>query len=212
MVLIGPPGAGKGTQARLLCERAGVPQVSTGDMLREAQAAGTPLGRAAQEYMDQGRLVPDDVVIGIVDERLSAPDAARGFVLDGFPRPVEQARALDAMLARRGVALDGAIAIDVPRADLIERLAGRLVCPRCGTMYHRTFDPPRVVGRCDREGATLQQRDDDREDRIARRLDQLAKEVAPVTEYYRAAGSLRAIDGTGSRDDVFRRISAGLPS
>jgi adenylate kinase len=162
--------------------------------------------------MDQGRLVPDDVVVGIVDERLSAADCARGFVLDGFPRTVEQARALDAMLARRGVALDGVVAIDVPRADLIERLAGRLVCPRCGTMYHRSFDPPRTPGVCDRDGAPLRQRDDDREDRIARRLDQLAKEVVPVTEYYRAAGLLRAVDGMGPRDAVFRRISAGLPA
>lgn len=212
VVLIGPPGAGKGTQARLLCERAGIPQISTGDMLREAQANGTALGRAAQEYMDQGRLVPDDVVIGIVDERISAADCGRGFVLDGFPRTVEQARALDGMLARRNVALDGVVAIDVPRADLIERLSGRLVCPRCGTMYHRTFNTPRTPGVCDRDGETLQQRDDDREDRIARRLDQLAKEVAPVSEYYRAAGLLRTVDGTGSRDDVFRRITAGLPS
>jgi adenylate kinase len=212
VVLIGSPGAGKGTQARLLCERAGVPQISTGDMLREAQASGTPLGRTAQEYMDQGRLVPDDVVIGIVDERLSEPDCGRGFVLDGFPRTVEQARALEAMLTRRGLALDAVVAIDVPRADLIERLAGRLVCPRCGTMYHRTFDPPRTTGACDRDGAALQQRDDDREDRIARRLDQLAKEVAPVAEYYRATGLLRAVDGTGTRDEVFRRISTGLPA
>src|SRR5207344_1944281 len=122
-VMIGPPGAGKGTQARLLCERFGVPQISTGDMLREAQRTGTALGRAAQRYMDEGRLVPDDVVIGIVDDRLAAPDAAAGFILDGFPRTVAQAEALDAMLARRGSKLDRVVAIDVPRADLVERLA-----------------------------------------------------------------------------------------
>ena len=212
VVMIGPPGAGKGTQARLLGERFGVPQISTGDMLREAQRAGTPLGREAQRYMDDGRLVPDDVVIGLVDERLGADDARRGFVLDGFPRTVAQAQALDTILARRGTPLGAALAVDVPRADLIERLAGRLVCRRCGTMFHRTFDPPRTVGRCDRCDGELYQRDDDRDDRIATRLDQLAKEVAPVAEYYRREGLLHNVDGTGSRDDVSRRIRASLPA
>jgi adenylate kinase len=211
VVMIGPPGAGKGTQARLLGERLGVPQISTGDMLREAQRAGTPLGREAQRYMDEGRLVPDDVVIGLVEQRLGAADAARGFILDGFPRTVAQARALDGMLARRGTPLQAALAVDVPRADLIERLAGRLVCRRCGTMFHRSFDPPQTAdGRCDRCGGELYQRDDDREDRIALRLDQLAKEVAPVAGYYEQAGLLRSVDGTGSRDDVSRRIRTSL--
>ncbi len=212
VVMIGPPGAGKGTQARLLGERFGVPQISTGDMLREAQRAGTPLGREAQRYMDAGQLVPDDVVIGLVEQRLDADDARRGFILDGFPRTVAQARALDDLLARRGAPLQGAIAVDVPRADLIERLAGRLVCRRCGTMYHRSFDRPKTPGVCDRCGGELYQRDDDREDRIALRLDQLAKEVAPVAEYYQRAGLLHGVDGTGSREDVARRIRASLPA
>ena len=212
VVLIGPPGAGKGTQARLLSERLGVPQISTGDMLREAESAGTPLGRQAKGYMDQGKLVPDDVVIGIVEQRLASEDAARGVILDGFPRTVAQARALDDMLRRRGAALDAVLSIDVPRADLIERLSGRLVCRCCGTMYHRRFDPPRVPGRCDHEGCELFQRDDDREDRIAHRLDQLAGEVAPVAAYYADKGLLRAVEGTGSRDDVSRRIAASLPA
>jgi adenylate kinase len=212
VVMIGPPGAGKGTQARLLGERFGVPQISTGEMLREAQRAGTTLGREAQRYMDDGRLVPDAVVIGLVEERLAAPDAGRGFILDGFPRTVAQAEALDAMLARRATPLQAALAVDVPRADLIERLAGRLVCRRCGTMFHRTFDPPRKAGRCDRCDGELYQRDDDREDRIALRLDQLAKEVAPVAAYYEKSGLLKSVDGTGSRDDVSRRIRASLPA
>jgi adenylate kinase len=210
--MIGPPGAGKGTQARMLCERFGVPQVSTGDMLREAQRAGTPLGREAQRYMDEGRLVPDDVVIGIVEQRLAADDARPGFILDGFPRTVAQAEALDTMLGRQSIPLDAVVAIDVPRADLIERLAGRQVCRTCGTMFHRTFDPPTMSGVCDRCQGALYQRDDDREDRITRRLDQLAKEVAPVAEYYRRKGLLRTVDGTGSRDEVLRRITASLPA
>jgi adenylate kinase len=162
--------------------------------------------------MDEGRLVPDDVVIGIVDRRLDAEDSAPGFILDGFPRTVAQAEALDAMLARRGTPLDAVLAVDVPRAELVERLAGRLVCRTCGTMYHRTFDPPSASGICDRDGGELHQRADDREDRITLRLDQLAKEVAPVAEYYRGKGLLRTIDGTGSRNDVLRRIRASLPA
>jgi adenylate kinase len=212
VVLIGPPGAGKGTQARLLSERLAIPPISTGDMLREAQLAGTALGREAQRYMDEGRLVPEPVVVGIVDERLKADDAKGGFILDGFPRTVGQAEALDAMLARRGAALDAVLAIDVPRADLVERLAGRQVCRRCGTMFHRTFDPPRTPGVCDRCGGELHQRADDREDRITMRLDQLAKEVAPVADYYRRKTLLRQIEGTGTRDDVAGRIAESLPA
>jgi adenylate kinase len=195
-----------------LSDRYDVPQISTGDMLREALREGTALGREAQRYMDEGRLVPDDVVIGIVEQRLAADDSARGFILDGFPRTVAQAEALDAMLARCGTPLDAVIAVDVPRSELIERLAGRLVCRSCGTMYHRTFDPPKHNATCDRDSGELYQRADDREDRITVRLDQLAKEVAPVADYYRRAGLLRPIDGTGSRDAVLRRITASLPA
>ncbi len=212
VVMIGPPGAGKGTQARLLGERFGIPQISTGDMLREAQRAGTALGREAQRYMDEGRLVPDDVVIGIVDQRLAADDARRGFILDGFPRTVAQAEALDAMLGRRSTALDVVVEVDVPRADLVERMAGRLVCRSCGAMFHRTLNPPATPGVCDLDRGELYQRADDREDRIGIRLDALAKEVAPVADYYRRASLLRAVDGTGSRDEVLRRIEAVLPA
>jgi adenylate kinase len=212
VVMIGPPGAGKGTQARLLCERFGVPQISTGDMLREAQRTGTALGREAQRFMDEGRLVPDDVVIGIVDQRLIEVDCEPGFILDGFPRTVAQADALASILSRHGCALDAVVAVEVPRADLIERLAGRLVCRVCGTMFHRTLDTPKRAGVCDKCGGELYQRDDDREDRITRRLDQLAAEVAPVAEYYRKAGLLRRVDGTGTRDDVLGRITASLPA
>lgn len=212
VVMIGPPGAGKGTQARILGERFGIPQISTGDMLRDAQRRGTQLGAAAADFMEQGKLVPDAVVIGIVEERLGAPDCRRGFILDGFPRTVAQARALDAMLERRGIGLDRVLVVEVPRPELIERLAGRLVCRECGAMYHRRFDPPRAAAVCDRCGGPLVQREDDREDRIERRLDQLAGEVAPVAEHYRQAGLLRTIDGTGSRDAVLDRMIASLPA
>jgi len=210
--MIGPPGAGKGTQALLLCERFKVPQISTGDMLREAQRDATALGRAARDYMDRGQLVPDEVVIGLVDERLAQTDCVPGFILDGFPRTVPQARALDSMLTQRGLQLDAVVAMEVPRAELVERLSGRLVCRSCGTMCHRTFDPPKVPLVCDRCGGALYQREDDREDRITLRLDQLAKEVGPVAQYYRDGGLLRSIDGRGARGDVLRRITASLPA
>jgi adenylate kinase len=196
----------------MLGERYAIPQISTGDMLREAQRSGTPLGREAQRYMEDGRLVPDEIVVGIVDERLTHPDCGRGFILDGFPRTVTQAEALDGILAQHGAALDVVIAVDVPPDELVERLAGRQVCGNCGAMFHRTFDPPASAGRCDRCGGELYQRADDREDRIARRLGQLAKEVAPVVRYYRDAGLVRDVDGRGSREDVLERITASLPA
>jgi adenylate kinase len=210
LVTIGPPGAGKGTQARLLQERYGVPQISTGDILRDAVERDTPLGRRARAVMDRGELVPDDAVIGIVGERLARGDAARGFVLDGFPRTVPQARALDAVLEQQGTRLDAALSVEVGRDELVRRMQGRLVCRQCGTMYHTASDPPRVAGRCDRCGGELYQRDDDRPERIAVRLDHLTREIAPVADYYRGAGLLRVVDGTGTRDDVFGRIRAAL--
>jgi adenylate kinase len=207
VVIVGPPGAGKGTQARLLMERFGVPQISTGDILREAQHNGSRLGHEAARYMAQGQLVPDDVVIGIVEERLGAPDCAPGFVLDGFPRTVRQAEALDRMLARQGWPLDAVIVIEVPREELVRRLAGRRVCRRCGTMFHAELHPPTEPGMCDRCGGELYQREDDREETVRRRLDVSAQEMAPVVAHYRDAGLLRETAGTGSREDVFARMT-----
>ena len=210
VVMVGPPGAGKGTQARLLEARRGIPQISTGDILRAARREGTPLGRDARRYMDDGKLVPDDVVIGIVAERIGAGDCGRGFVLDGFPRTLPQAVALDEILARRGEPLDRVVKITVPRVELVRRLSGRRVCSACGTMFHVAFEPPARAGVCDRCGGALVQREDDREDTIRRRLDVYERETAPVIAHYRAANLLRDAAGTGTVDEVFERVAASL--
>src|SRR5262245_59057735 len=207
--MLGPPGAGKGTQARLLQDALGVPQVSTGDMLREAQHNGSELGQAARRYMDAGQLVPDEVVIGLVEQRLAAKDCARGFILDGFPRTVLQAQTLQGLLEGQGP-LDAVIAVEVPEEELIRRLSGRLVCRPCGAMFHRELNPPAVAGRCDRCGGELYQRDDDQLESVAVRLALYARDTAPLEAFYRDAGLLRPVAGTGTRDEVFGRIRASL--
>jgi adenylate kinase len=203
LVIMGTPGAGKGTQAKLLAERLGACHISTGDMLRDAIRRGTRLGREAQRSVEQGQLVPDDVVNGIVEERVAAPDCRPGFLLDGFPRTLAQARALDAVLGRRGEPLDRVILIAVPRDVAVRRLAGRRVCEQCGTMTQRS-------GECDRCGGRLVQREDDREDTIRHRMDVYAKETAPVLDHYRAAGLLREVDGAGSPEEVARRVATAV--
>jgi adenylate kinase len=207
---MGTPGAGKGTQAKLLSSRFGACHISTGDALRDAVRSGTRLGREAQAAMDRGILVPDDVVIGIVEERLDAPDCRNGFLLDGFPRTVAQARALDELLARKGQPLDAVILITVPRAEARERLAVRRVCERCGTMSDATHDGSAAPTACERCGGAMVQRTDDSQATIEHRMDVYARETAPVLDHYRAAGLLREVDGTGSREDVFARVTAGM--
>jgi adenylate kinase len=209
LVIMGTPGAGKGTQAERLAKRLGGCHISTGDMLRDAARRGSRLGREAQRYMEQGRLVPDDVVIGIVAERLGEPDCARGVVLDGFPRTVAQAHTLDAMLADRREPLDAVLLIAVPEDEVVRRLVGRRVCGSCGAMFDTGPQSP-GSDRCSRCGGVLAQRDDDREETIRHRLDIYARETAPVLEHYRAAGLLREIEGTGTRDDVAERIRATI--
>lgn len=203
VIFLGPPGAGKGTQARRAAARWGVPQIATGDMLREAMAAGTPLGQQAKRYYDAGELVPDDVIIGLVGEVLARPEARKGFVLDGFPRTLAQAEALDRLLEERGVVLDRVILFDIPEAELIARLTGRRVCARCGRNYHLRFSPPARAGVCDGCGGALSQRSDDEEATVRRRLAVYARDTQPLVERYRRRGLVEPISAGGTVEEVF---------
>ena len=206
IILLGPPGAGKGTQAKLLIERLQVPQISTGDMLRAAVKDGTPLGRQAKAYMDRGTLVPDEVIIGLVRERLQAPDCARGYVLDGFPRTVAQAEALEKTLGELRLNLDHVLCLDVPSEDLVARIAGRRTCRQCGAMSHVRLSPTRREGVCDACGGETYQRDDDREETVRRRLTVYAEQTAPLVRFYEGRGLLRRVAGTGEIGEIFARM------
>lgn len=195
LILLGPPGAGKGTQAKMLTERFSIPQISTGDILRAAVKEGTPMGLKAKEYMDAGGLVPDEVVVGIVRDRLLAADCDNGFILDGFPRTVAQADALQASLAEMDKALDRVISLEVDAEALVERLTGRRTCKECGRGYHVKFDPPREENICDACGGRLFQRDDDQEETIRKRLQVYADQTSPLISYYRDADVLMELDG-----------------
>ncbi len=210
IVFLGPPGAGKGTQAKILIERYGIPQISTGDMLREHRAKGTELGKKAQEYMDKGQLVPDEIILGMVKERLSQPDCQKGFILDGFPRTVAQAEALDKLLSEMGKKLDFALALIVPDDLLVERLTGRRTCKNCGMMYHIKYKPPKVEGKCDVCGGELYQRPDDNEETVRNRLKVYHEQTAPLIEYYKNKGILREIDGSKSIEEITQQIIAIL--
>lgn len=206
LVLLGPPGAGKGTQARLLAERCRVPGISTGDILRTAVRDATDLGRTARTYMDRGALVPDEVVVGIVEERLAAHDTCGGFILDGFPRTLAQARALDGFLADRKRPLRRVLHLAVEDADVVRRLSGRRTCPKCGAQYHVEFNPPPRRDVCGRCGAGLVQRDDDREETIRARLRVYREETEPLVEYYAQQGLLERVAATGPVEEVSRRM------
>ena len=214
LILLGAPGAGKGTQAGVICKRYGIPQISTGDMLRAAVKAGSPLGLAAKQIMDSGALVSDDIIIGLVKERIAMPDCADGFLFDGFPRTIPQA---DAMKAA-GVKLDAVLEIDVPDDAIIERISGRRVHPASGRTYHVTHQPPKVAGVDDLTGEPLIQRDDDREDTVRRRLEVYQRQTRPLVDYYSAwadsgspdAPRYRRISGTGSVDEISARVFDAL--
>jgi adenylate kinase len=210
IILLGPPGAGKGTQAKLLVARLGVPQISTGDMLRAAVKDGTPLGREAKAFMDRGALVPDQVIVGLVRERLQAPDCGRGHILDGFPRTVAQAEALEKTLGELHVGLDRVLCLEVPNEELVARIAGRRTCRKCGAMYHVRFSPSKRDGACDACGGETYQRDDDLEETVRRRLTVYAEQTAPLVRFYERQGLLRRIAGTGEIAEIFARMVRSL--
>ena len=212
LVLLGPVAAGKGTQAARAAEEHGLLHLSTGDLFRRAMRDGTPLGEVAQGYMRRGELVPDEITVAMVGEALAAPAAAPGVVFDGFPRTLAQAEALDRLLAERGLAITRAILIDVPEEVLVARVAGRLVCPTCGTPYHAVDDPPREPGICDKDGTPLIQRDDDKPDVFRARLREQILPMEDVAGYYDARGLLARVDGRQAIDDVAAAIRAAIPA
>ena len=210
LILLGPPGAGKGTQAQRMVERYRIPQISTGDILRAAVKESTPLGMKAKGFMDRGQLVPDEIVIGIIEERLKAKDCNSGFILDGFPRTIPQAEALQPILAKLGKKIDHVINIEVDSEELVRRLTGRRTCKNCGAMFHVLFQPPKKEGLCDRCGGTLYQRADDNEEAIRTRLNEYGKQTAPLIQYYRGKKTLRSIQGVGGPDQIFEQIARVL--
>lgn len=210
IVLLGAPGAGKGTQAKKLIDKYGIPQISTGDILRQNVAEGTPLGKEAKSYMDKGELVPDRVVLGLVEDRLKKDDCKKGYILDGFPRNTAQAEALDKILASLGMSLTGALSVDVPKDDLMKRLTGRRTCKGCGQMYNVYFSPSKKEGICDKCGGALFHRDDDKEETITRRLDVYDAQTAPLMYYYGKNKILKSVTGVGSIDEIFKKVCTVL--
>lgn len=210
LILVGPPGAGKGTQAKRMIDRLGVPQISTGDMFRAAIKDGTPMGGKTKAFMDRGELIPDEVVIGVVEERLKMADCTEGFILDGFPRTVEQACALDELLGTQDTGLDHVVVIEVPDEYLVSRLTGRRTCRNCNYMHHIEFDPPKVEGVCDKCGGELYQRDDDQEETIRQRLETYHGQTSPLIAYYADKSIVRMIDGTQNMEKVQVAINEAI--
>ncbi|PWZ91725.1 adenylate kinase [Staphylococcus pseudintermedius] len=202
IILMGLPGAGKGTQASEIIKKYPIPHISTGDMFRKAIKDETELGKEAKSYMDRGELVPDEVTVGIVKERISEDDAKKGFLLDGFPRTIEQAEALNSILKELGRTIDAVVNIEVPEEELMNRLTGRRICETCGTTYHLVFNPPKVEGICDIDGGKLYQREDDNPETVANRLEVNVKQSKPILEFYNQKGLLKNIDGSKHIDEV----------
>ena len=211
LIFLGPPGAGKGTQAQRISEMHGSPQLSTGDMLRAAVKAGTPIGQQADAVMKAGKLVSDEIVVGIIADRIDQADCKSGFILDGFPRTVAQAEALDQMLLPRGIKLDYVIEMTVDNGALTERITGRFTCAKCGAGYHDKFKQPKVAGVCDVCGSKeFSRRADDKAETVGARLDAYTKQTAPLLPYYRGRGVLRQVDGMAAMDEVTRQIEGVL--
>jgi adenylate kinase len=210
LVLVGPPGAGKGTQARMLAAKWGVPQIASGDLLRAAVRDGSELGKEAQLFMDRGQLVPDDLVLRLIAERLGQSDARKGFILDGFPRNVAQAQALGRMLTQLGTSIDKVIAVIVPDEEIVKRISGRRTCRDCDAMYHVAFEPPKKPDVCDKCGGELYQRDDDAEATVRERLKVFAGATRPLLDYYGRLGLLAQVDGVGSTDEVEKRMLGAI--
>jgi len=212
IVLLGGPGSGKGTQAKKLVEKLSIPQISTGDIFRAALKEGTPMGLKAKTYMDKGELVPDEVVIGVVEERLGKPDLDKGYMLDGFPRTLAQAEALDKILSNQSKNIDHAVLVDVPDEELVGRLSGRRTCHNsaCGAMFHVMFNPPKKEGVCDACGSELYQRDDDQEATIRERLGVYNRQTSPLIDFYDKKGLLRRVKGVGPIDQIFASIEKVL--
>ncbi|WP_405098390.1 adenylate kinase [Oceanobacillus sp. FSL H7-0719] len=210
LILMGLPGAGKGTQAEKIKEKYNIPHISTGDMFRLAIKEGTDLGKKAKEFMDQGALVPDEVTIGIVRERLMKDDCKNGFLLDGFPRTIAQAKSLEQLLTELNESINSVLHVDVPKEKLVERLSGRRICPTCGTAYHVEFNPPKVEGICDKDGTPLTQRDDDKPETVKNRLAVNIEQMQPLLDFYQDKGHLVRVNGDQDINDVFQEIRSKL--
>ncbi|MCS7118501.1 MAG: adenylate kinase [Archaeoglobaceae archaeon] len=206
LVLLGAPGAGKGTQAKIIMEKYGIPQISTGDMLREAVTKGTELGKKAREYMNQGKLVPDEIVVEIVRERLSQKDCEKGFILDGFPRTIAQAEALDRILEKMGKKINAVINVNVPEEEVIKRIVYRRTCKKCGAIYHLLYNPPKKESTCDKCGGELYQREDDREETVKERFRVYRKNTEPLIDYYKKRRIFFDVDGTKDVEGVKREV------
>jgi adenylate kinase len=206
LILLGPPGAGKGTQAKMLKEKFGIPQISTGDILRQAVKENTELGKQAKSFMDAGQLVPDDIVIGLIKERIKDQDCEKGFILDGFPRTIVQAEMLSETLNSMDLQLDAVLDFEIDVEEVIGRLTGRSTCSNCGAMYHEKSRPPKRPGLCDGCGGELYQRQDDNKETILKRLDVYEKETAPLKEFYRKVGNMKTVEARGSVEGIFERV------